>query len=172
MAALYDIAVIMSVKPQPKKARKKPPRFNKTLSAASIFKGLLPAEYREKTGLIQQYQYFFEAQESDAVFQMVKVCNVTDEYLQVSVPNPALSVYLRMHAEEIKALMMENFGQALELKISSRPESAGESAKNIPLPPAPHFPQKVCQQVYDSANSVEDDALSAALKSLSKTIAK
>lgn len=155
-------------KPRTKKTK----RFNASLSASSLCSAFLPAEYRQKWGLIQQYQHFFEAQESDAVFTMVKVLNVTDAQLIVSVPNPALSTYLRMHGDEIKALLFENFGKALELKISSRPETGRDHLAKQPLKPAPHFDDNVCSKINDAANTIEDEDLQAALKSLSKTIRK
>ena len=157
---------------QRKTRTKKPKRFNESLSASSLCSSFLPPDYREKWGLIQQYQHFFEAQQSDAVFTMVKVLNVTDTQLIVSVPNPALSTYLRMHGEEIKALLLESFGKALELKISSRPETASDHLTKPALKPAQHFDDTVCSQINDAANSIEDEDLQAALKSLSETIRK
>ena len=136
----------------------------------SIFKGLLPKSYRQQWSVIQQYQHFFQAQESDAVFQLVKVANVTSDYLHVTMPNPALANYLRLHNEEIRSLLLESFGHALEIKISSRPEANNEVFDKPKLKPAQHFSDKVCSQVFDAADSVDDERLSAALKSLSKAI--
>lgn len=144
----------------------------KPVRLAALFKGLLPENFQQQRALIQQYQYFFQAQESDVVFQMVTVVNVTDRYLHVSVPNPALANYLRLHSQQIQQQIQHDFGLGLELKISARPENMHNSEHQQKLPPARHFSKTVCDQIKHSADSLEDDALKAALKSLSKTILK
>lgn len=142
------------------------------MRVTKLFKGLLPEGFQQKRSLIQQYQHFFKSQQSDAVFQMVQVVNVTDRYLHVSVPNPALATYLRLHSEQIQQKMRHNFGSILELKVSARPEDMRNYEHKQKLPPARHFSKKVCDRINNSVESIDDEALKAALISLSKTIRK
>ena len=150
-------------------ARKK---NKKPVQVASLFKGLLPEGYLQKNAQIQQYQYFFESQESDAVFQMVKVTNVTDQYLNVTLPNATLSSYLRLHGEQIRQLVMENFGVDLILKISTRPEISNQLEDREIQDWLPDISRSSCDQITNAADYVEDDDLKNALKSLSKTLSK
>ena len=142
------------------------------MQVASLFKGLLPEGYLQKNAVVQQYQYFFESLESDAVFQMVKVTNVTDQYLNVTLPNATLSSYLRLHGEQIRQLISENFGVDLILKISTRPEVSKrpEAIKNQDW--LPDISKSSCDQITNAAEYVEDDELKKALKSLSRTLSK
>lgn len=144
----------------------------KPVRLASIFKKLLPEGYAQKRAQIQQFQYFFEAHESDAVFQMVKVTNVTGEYLNVTLPNAALSSYLRLHSEQIRQEIVQNFGVDLILKISTRPESLSQNDPEIKKDWLPDISQSSCDQMINAADHVEDDELKNALKSLSKTLSK
>jgi len=103
----------------------------KLVPVSQLFKRLLPEGFAQKRAEIEQFQHFFDLQESDAVFQMVKVTNVTSQYLNVTLPNAALSSYLRLHSEQIRQSIIENFGVDLILKISTRPEIA-EQEKHSP----------------------------------------
>jgi hypothetical protein len=145
-------------------------RSNYPVPLASLFKNLLPPDYAEKRAQIQQLQYFFVAQESDAVFQMVKVANVTDHYIHVTVPNAALSSYLRLHTEHIRQLLIENFGLDLALKISTRPESMESTGQEHKESLQADISSASCQQMKNTADYVEDETLKNALKSLSKTL--
>ena len=147
-------------------------RNKKPVQVARLFKGLLPEDYAQKRALIQQYQQFFESQESDAVFQMVKVTNVTDDYLNVTLPNAALSSYLRLHGEQIRQSILESFGVELTLKISTRPESFTQTEQKHNEDWLPEISRSSCDQIVNAAEYVEGDELKDALKSLSKTLAK
>ncbi|MBT3724482.1 MAG: hypothetical protein HOG41_13965, partial [Gammaproteobacteria bacterium] len=83
-------------------------RNKKPVPVSSLFKRLLPEGFAQKRAEIEQFQHFFEVQESDAVFQMVKVTNITDQYLNVTLPNAALSSYLRLPSEQIRQQILEN----------------------------------------------------------------
>lgn len=137
---------------------------------SSLFRKLLPDNFRQKNVTIQQYQQFFHSQSSDAVFQMVQVMNVSDDRITLAVPSSALANYLRLHSVEIRQQIAEQFNQSLELKIIAQPESMSPEEKSSKLKPVKHFSQTVCDQVKKSASSVDDDALKAALVSLSKSI--
>lgn len=139
---------------------------------ATLFKGLLPEGYAQKRAQIQQFQHFFEMQESDAVFQMVKVTNVTDNYLNVTLPNAALSSYLRLHSEQIRQLILQNFGVELELKISTRPELFNQTEHQGKKALLADISQSSCDQMKTAADYVEDDNLKRALKSLSRTLSR
>lgn len=148
-------------------------RKNQPVQVASLFKGVLPEDYLHKRAIVQQYQHFFESQETDAVFQMVQVTNVTDQYLVVTLPNAALSSYLRLHSGQIRQLIIENFGVSLELKISTRPaveKPHSKPAFNHGL--IPEISHSSCEQIVNAADYVEDEELKNALKSLSRTLAK
>ncbi len=135
----------------------------------SLFRKLLPQEFRQKRGQIEHFQQFFAGQEQDAVFQLVRVLNVTAQYLHVSLPNPPLANYFRLHSQEIRQQIKQQFGQDLQLKISVQPQAdeAGESREHKPLP---HYSSAVTEQIGRSADAVDDAELKAALKSLSRTL--
>ena len=139
------------------------------LPVRALFRRLLPENFLQKRALIQHYQQFFESQASDAVFQMVTVVNVTEQYLHVSLPNPTLASYFRLHGEQVKQLIRDQFGVELQIKISVRPEVESEAGLSS-LSTLPHFSASVCEQINNSADAVEDDELKQALKSLSRTL--
>ncbi len=137
---------------------------------SSMFGKLLPEDYRHKRAMIDQYQHFFNEQTSDAVFQMVEVMNVTDQYLVLAVPSPALVNYLRLHSLQIKTQIAELFGQNLELKIHAQPGSAIQNASEEHKQGLRHFSEPVTSQIKKSAASVEDEALREAMIALSEAI--
>ena len=145
-------------------------RNKKLVQVGRFFKGLLPEGYAQQQAQIQQFQHFFEAQESDAVFQMVKVTNVTDNYLNITLPNAALSSYLRLHSEQIRQLIQHNFGMELVLKISTSPESFNQPEQLNKKTLLADISQFSCDQMKTAADYVEDDNLKRALKSLSVTL--
>ena len=145
---------------------------HKPVPVSRLFKGLLPDDYRHKQALIGQIQHFFELQSSDAVFQMVQVLNVTDQQLTLAVPSPPLVNYLRLHAEEIKQQLQQQFGLALELKILSQPEAIAAEVEHSELDKPQHFSEAVCSRIEKSATTVDDKALREAMISLARTIKK
>ncbi len=147
-------------------------RNKKPVPVSSLFKGLLPEGFAQKRAEIEQFQHFFEVQESDAVFQMVKVTNITDQYLNVTLPNAALSSYLRLHGEQIRQQILENFGVDLILKISTRPEVSQQNKQYAKHKLTADFSQSSCDQMTNAADYVDDEELKKALKSLSKTLSK
>ena len=140
--------------------------------AAALFKRWLPKDFKEKSALINQLQQLFLAQSSDAVFQMVTVCNVTESYLSLSVPNPPLAAYLRLHSDQVRQLIEENFGLSLELKISARPDSTVREDGAGYTVAASEVSEVACEQIRKSADSLDDEDLRHALQSLSKTLSK
>ncbi len=135
----------------------------------ALFRKLLPQEFRQKRAQIDHLQQFFAERKSDAVFQVVRVLNVTPQYLHVSLPNPALANYFRLHGQEIRQQIKQQFGQDLQLKISVQPP--GNATDRSPsYAPLPHYSADVTEQIGRSADALEDDELKAALKSLSKTL--
>ncbi len=147
-------------------------RNKKPVQVAKLFKSLLPEGYAQKRAEIQQFQHFFESQQSDAVFQMVQVTNVTDQQLSVSLPNAALSSYLRLHSEQIHQLIKENFAVDLILNISTRPDLLNQHEPEVKQDWLPEISKSSCDQITHAADFVEDEALKEALKSLSKTLSK
>ena len=148
------------------RGRKQPVRLS------SLFNKALPENFRSRGAEIQHYQAFFESRSGDAVFQMVRVMNVTEDTLSLSVPSPALVNYLRLHTQEIRQQITEQFGKQLELKIVASPDSGSEESSSIKLKPARHFDQQVCDRLQRSAAGVDDDNLRQALIALSKSIRK
>ena len=145
-------------------------RINEPRSLGSLFKKLLPPDYAQKRAEIDQLQQFFSAQDSDAVFGMVTVLNITDQYLHVSLPNATLSAYLRLHSAQIRQMLLEHFNIDVELKISTRPQQQQKEIEMKPL--TADFSDASRQQMQGSAQYIEDDDLKAALNSLSETLAK
>ena len=146
-------------------------RNNQPKSVASIFNKLLPPDYAKKRAELDQLQQFFTAQESDAVFAMVSVVNITEQYLHVSLPNATLSAYLRLHSAQISQTLRENFNIDVELKISTRPEAPEQQA--VPkLKARADFTDESRLKMQRSAQYIEDDELKAALNSLSETLLK
>ena len=140
------------------------------MPVSSLFRKLLPHNFQQKNATIQQYQQFFHSQTGDAVYQMVEVMNVTDSVLTLSVPSPALVNYLRLHSVEIRQQITEQFGIFLDLKIIAQPGSLETGSQKRALKPPRHFSEDVCIKLRKSASSVDDEALRAALISLSKAI--
>ncbi len=135
----------------------------------ALFRKLLPREFRQQRAQNEHFQQFFAGHKGDAVFQMVRVLNVTEQYLHVSLPNPALANYFRLHGQEVRQQIKQQFGQDLQLKISVEPQG-DESATQPKYNPLPHYSAEVTEQIGRSADAVEDDELKAALKSLSRTL--
>lgn len=140
------------------------------MPVSSLFSRLLPDEFQRKRATIQQYQQFFYSIDTDAVFQMVEVMNVTADTLTVAVPSSALVNYLRLHSPEIRQQIFEQFHHSLELKIIARPDSMCLEDEKIKLKPAKHFSRSISDQVKKSASMVDDEDLQSALVSLSKAI--
>ncbi len=136
---------------------------------SKLFSKILPEDYRLKTSRINQFQHFFQLQQSDAVFAMVNVLNVSDKVLSVGVPNSALATYLRLHSEQIKQDILNNFNENLDLKIITVPENNSIDETKVKTP-AEHYPKSVCDQIQTSAESIQDSSLKEALLSLSKTL--
>ena len=148
-------------------------RNSEPVRVSRLFSKLLPAGFSQKSAEIQQLQAFFASQESDPVFQMVTVVNVTDSYLTVALPNAALSSYLRLHSDGIRQQISEYFGLELALKISTRPESfSPNEAGKIKKEFSADISLSSCEQMKNAADYVQDDALKNALKSLSNTLSK
>lgn len=148
-------------------------RSSQPVPVSRLFGRLLPEGYAQKNALIQQLQAFFESQESDAVFQMVTVSNVTDSSLTLSLPNAALASYLRLHGEHIRQQVKEYFGLDLQLKISTRPESSVvQPQKKTSKKFHADISLNSCDQMSNAADYVDDDELKNALKSLSKTLSR
>ena len=147
-----------------------PTRNKKSLQPVqAIYKRLLPQDFVAKRALIRQYQQFFADCKTDAVFQMVEVLNVTEDYLHVSLPNPPLANYFRLHGAEVRQQIREQFNRDLQIKISVQPQGGGQGAEQQHRPLA-HYDQAVTEQISKSADALDDDELKAALKSLSQTL--
>ncbi len=147
-----------------------PARNKKTLQPVqALYKRLLPQDFFAKRAQIRQFQQFFDERKTDAIFQMVKVLNVTGEYLHVSLPNPPLANYFRLHGEEIRQQIREQFNRDLQIKISVQPQGDEHAAAQSHKPLA-HYNQAVTEQISKSAEALDDDELKAALKSLSQTL--
>lgn len=140
------------------------------MPVAKLFRKLLPEDFQRKSATIQQYQQFFKSQTGDAVYQMVEVINVTEVTITLAVPSPALVNYLRLHSVEIRQQIAEQFGCDIDIKVIAQPQSLSAEDQKKSLKPARHFSRDVCERLKKSAASVEDDALRAALISLSTTI--
>lgn len=140
--------------------------------ASALFKRWLPEDFKQKSVLINQLQQFFLEQSSDAVYQMVTVCNVTEDYLSVSVNSPPLAAYLRLHSEQIQHQIEDNFGLKLVLKISARPDNSVRETPASYMASASEVSEVACEQIRKSADSLEDEALKHALQSLSETLSK
>ncbi len=136
----------------------------------SLFGKLLPKDFKQKSATINQYQHFFQSQTSDAVYQMVDVLNVTQDCLTVSVPSPALLNYLRLHSQQIRDLISEQFGHYPQLKIKVIPETPDPDGSGKDLKPARHFSPAVCDQIIKSAGGLQDEELREAMISLANTI--
>jgi len=147
-------------------------KTHKPVKVSSLFGKLLPQDYRQKSALINQFQHFFDQQKSDAVFQMVKVMNVTEHQLVLAVPSPALVNYLRLHSQQIKAQIAELFGQHLELKIMAQPESLVGDSEPPEKKGLKHFSESVTRQIKKSSASVDDEELRQAMISLAEAIKK
>lgn len=145
-------------------------RAQKPVQVSRLFKGLLPENFPQKRAQIQQYQHFFESIESDAVFQMVRVNNVTHEFVSITLPNAALSSYLRLHSQQIKQLIQQYFGVDLDLKISTRPDTSQPEQEKHHKDWLPDISQSSCAQINTAAEHVEGEALKQALQSLSATL--
>jgi hypothetical protein len=137
---------------------------------SSLFGKLLPDNFQQKSATIQQYQQFFYSRTGDAIYQMVEVMNVTDSTLTLAVPSPGLVNYLRLHSLDLRQQISEQFGVLLELKIVAQPGSLEPDDQRNALKPARHFSRDVCEKLRKSASSVDDEALRAALISLSRAI--
>lgn len=133
-----------------------------------LFGKVLPHNYAEKYALIHQYQQFFHEQQNDAVFQLVKVMNVTSNSITVSVPSPALVTYLRLHSQQLDESIQQQFGQHMELIIKAVPES--DKPKTVKLEPARHCSEQVSEQVRKSSSSLEHEELKQAMIRLAKAI--
>ena len=148
-------------------------RNNKALPVSELFKRHLPQGFSRKRAQIEQFQAFFATRDSDAVFQMVTVNNVTATELSLTLPGAALASYLRLHAEQLREEILEMFGVELSIKISTRPDaqSAAHDANRKKLLAA-DISSASCDQMTSSADFVDDERLKNALKSLSRTLAK
>jgi len=148
-------------------------RNNKALPVSELFKQHLPQDFSRKRAQIEQFQAFFATRDSDAVFQMVTVNNVTASELSLTLPSAALASYLRLHAEQLRQQIREMFGVELSIKISTRPDvqsAAHDGNRKKRL--AADISSASCDQMTSSAEFVDDERLRNALKSLSKTLAK
>jgi len=143
---------------------------HKPRKVSNWMKACLPAEFRERSSTIQQYQQFFLQQTTDAVFPMVEVLNVNDQQLVLAVPSPALVNYLRLHVPQISAQLEELFHCRLDIKIVAQPESMEESDSSPKRPAIRHYPDSVCKQIQKSAVSLDDEHLREAVLSLAKTL--
>jgi hypothetical protein len=140
------------------------------LRVSTMFSKILPSNYGSKSALISQYQHFFNSLESDAVFQMVKVVNVEDNCLTLSLPSAALVNYLRLHSDEISRQIQYQFGHAMALQISASPSGAQADMPHSKLKPAPHFSSEVSEKIKSSARDVDDDELMQSLMDLADAI--
>lgn len=148
------------------------PSKPKAQRVSSYIARLLPANFGQQRSLILQFQHFFDSLPGDAVYQLVRVLNVTDQYLHVALPNSALSAYLRLHGEQILRQVKKSFGLTLQLKISTRPDLVTPSTVQSAKPELPEVSADSCKQIRSSAGAIEDEALSDALQSLSETLSK
>lgn len=138
-------------------------------SLGSLFQQLLPQDFHSRSARISQLQHFFADLEStDAVFAMVKVVNVSEQHLHLSLPNATLGAYLRLHSAQIRQMLLEQFNLDVELKISTRPQSA-EPVQAEPRRPVA-VSAETSKQLEKAADTIEDADLQAALKSLSRTL--
>lgn len=137
---------------------------------SSLFGKVLPENFRQKSATIHQYQQFFNSLESDAVFQMVEVINVTDEHLSLAVPSPSLVNYLRLHSQQLRQQIEEQFGLDLELIFKVLPESISPKREIKKMPSARHFSASVSDQIKKSSSGLDDEELRNAMISLADTI--
>ncbi len=144
-------------------ARHKP---NRPQPVKGYLAGILPQDFRHKQAEIGHYQQFFQSLSSDPVYQSVRVLNVSNDEISLALPSPALANYLRLHSVEIRQLLIDQFGHDLKLRIQARPVDTAYPRSASRLPPAEHFPAKVCDQVRASAAGLEDEDLKQALLSL------
>ena len=136
----------------------------------SLFADVLPAQYRQHTASIAQYQAFFDNLDQDPVYQHVQVVDVDESRLAVAVTSPGIANYLRLHTREIDTMIEEAFGRKLQLKISVTPGKLEASVEQSRRGKAPRFTEQVARRVEQSASGVEDEALKAALVRLSRSI--
>ncbi len=141
-------------------------------AVAQLFGKILPQNYRSRAALINQYQHFFNALESDAVFQMVKVINVEENVLTLSLPSAALMNYLRLHSQQISSQIEEQFGQLMQLKLTTSPAGAQNEQAHVRLKPAAHFSEQVSEQIKRSAKDVDDEELMQSLVNLADAISR
>jgi hypothetical protein len=137
---------------------------------SKLFGKILPANYRAKSALIEQYQQFFKSLDSDAVFQMVSVNNVEADCLTLSLPSAALVNYLRLHSKQIQQQIEHQFGQMMEIKIISMPTGAQSQQAHNRIKPAAHFSAQVSDQIKQSAKNIDDDELMQSLIKLADAI--
>lgn len=147
-------------------------RTNKPVPVSELFRNHLPQGFVQKRAQIEQFQSFFATRESDAVFQMVTVSNVSATELSLTMPGAALASYLRLHTEQLRAEIYEMFGVELNIKISSRPEAPALDSHPHKKPLAADISSASCAQMTAGAEFVQDERLKNALKSLSQTLAK
>ncbi len=145
-------------------------RNNKLQPMATMFGDLLPPDYASKRAEIDQLQMFFNTQQSDAVFQMVTVLNVTDDYLHVSLPNATLSAYLRLHTEQIRQMLKDYFQLDVALKISTQPEAAHAETSRSQSDFGADISPATSEKMQKMAQDIDDETLRKAMQSLSKTL--
>ena len=139
-------------------------------SVAQLCGAILPENFRSRSALISQFQHFFNGLESDAVFQMVKVLNVENNVLTLALPSPALLNYLRLHSQELRVKIEEQFGQVMQLKFTIMPSGSYTFKDQDRLPPATHFSAEVSNKIKRSAQDVDDDELMQSLMDLADAI--
>lgn len=139
---------------------------------SALIRGVLPAEYQSRDASIQQLQAFFDTHAADAVFSMVRVINVTESTLTLAVPSPALVNYLRLHTQELREQIAEQFGRDLSLKIVAQPDAMRTGQSKPARQPLHRVDDAISEQINRSAATVEDETLREALLKLSRSINK
>jgi hypothetical protein len=143
--------------------------IHKPRRVSELCKDLLPADFRQRRSRIDQYQHFFKSLESDAVFAMVEVINVSDDLLTLALPSSALVNYLRLHQEYLTAAIEQQFGHTPALKMIVAPGGRPESGDGRgSLAHANPVSQRARDQIRAGADLVEDEELRDALHSLAK----
>lgn len=141
---------------------------SKPLPVKNFFARVLPEDYRAHASLIQQFQHFFQQMRDDAVYQQVTVNNVSDNLLHVSLPNSTLANYFRLHERELQQSIESAFSIRPSIKVTVQPEQRNKELLREPLAPVS---EKIADQINKSSETMEDEHLKAAIKSLSATLA-
>ena len=136
----------------------------------SFCRSVLPQDFDQVSRVTGRCQKTLQSSLPDGVGNMVQVLTVHSNVVSVAANSPVVANYLRLHIDSLQKTLSSVVGPAVKIEIKTRPASLSQVA----LPDKPRQPKSVspstASRLSSSAESIEDDALRAAMQSLAKTL--